>query len=303
MKRGLREGKENRFQQTAQNRLLDKLGAPAETLGFHLRREGAMPFLAPHFTRQALRERGSELVTTLDGERQRMLERRVAEYVRTKRGEGVKNAAAMLVDTHGMQVLAQVESVDFQDAAIQGQVDGTRSPRSPGSTLKPFVYALALEQGLIHPLSILHDAPVSFAGYNPENYDREFAGPIRATDALARSRNIPAVMLASQLAHPDLYEFLKGAGVPLAQAEDHYGLALPLGGAEVTMQQLVALHGALANEGEFQPLARRLGASEPIKKWYCVRGVVKRRHGTLRLIYCPHRRRALILKAINQPCA
>ena len=117
----------------------------------------------------------------------------------------------MLIDTRTMDVLAQVGSADFDKIDINGQVDGTRSPRSPGSTLKPFVYALALEQGLIHPLSILADAPHSFGEYNPENFDREFLGPIRASDALARSRNVPAVTLASQLAHPTLYEFLERA--------------------------------------------------------------------------------------------
>src|SRR5438093_12714915 len=145
-----------------------------------------------------------------------------------------------------MDVLALVGSAEFNNAAINGQVDGTRSPRSPGSTLKPFVYALALEQGLIHPLSILADAPRSFGEYNPENFDREFLGPIRACDALARSRNVPAVELAAQLRHPTLYEFLRGAGVKLPRAESLYGLALPLGGAEVTMENLVRLYAALA---------------------------------------------------------
>src|SRR5205823_9919306 len=142
---------------------------------------------------------------------------------------GIENAAVLLVDTRTMDVLAQVGSADFHKAGINGQVDGTRSPRSPGSTLKPFVYALALEQGLIHPLSILADAPRSFGEYNPENFDREFLGPIRACDALTRSRNVPAVELTSHLAHPTLYKFLKNAGVALSKPESFYGLALPLG--------------------------------------------------------------------------
>ena len=153
-----------------------------------------------------------------------------------------------------MDVVAQVGSADFNNAAIDGQVDGTRSPRSPGSTLKPFVYALALEQGLIHPLSILADAPRSFGDYNPENFDREFLGPIRACDALARSRNVPAVELGSHLRHPTLYQFLNSAGVHLAKPESFYGLALPLGGAEVSLQDLVRLYAALANNGELRPL-------------------------------------------------
>jgi len=204
-----------------------------------------------------------DIATTLDINLQRILEGRIHSYMDAKGTLGVRNAAAMLVDTHGMQVLAQVGSANFADEAISGQVDCTDSPRSPGSTLKPFIYALALDQGLIHPLSILQDAPRSFGGYNPENFDREFAGPIRATDALARSRNIPAITLASQLARPNLYEFLREAGIPLPHDENYYGLALPLGGAEVTMQDLVKLYGALANDGMLQPLEYRLRAPAP----------------------------------------
>jgi len=154
--------------------------------------------------------------------------------------------------------LAEVGSADFFDNAIRGQIDGTRCKRSPGSTLKPFVYALAIDQGLIHPLSILTDAPHSFANYNPENFDREFVGPLRACDALARSRNIPAVALASQLSHPDLFELLKTAGIDLPREKSHYGLTLPLGGAEVTMHDLVRLYGALANEGRIKPIQETL---------------------------------------------
>jgi penicillin-binding protein 1C len=255
-RRGLRLGKENKALTEAQDRLLTKLGADAEAHEFRARREWQRPFLAPHFTRQVLRatDAGGDVATTLDMSLQRILEGRIASYIDTKRNAGVTNAAAMLVDTHGMQVLAQVGSADFASDAIHGQVDCTASPRSPGSTLKPFIYALALEQGLIHPLSILEDAPRSFGGYNPENFDREFVGPIRATDALARSRNIPAITLASQLAHPNLYEFLRGAGIDLPHGEGFYGLALPLGGAEVTMQDLVKLYGALGNNGMLQPL-------------------------------------------------
>jgi penicillin-binding protein 1C len=231
---------------------------------FSARARSEQRFLAPHFVQQVLpTEKGrDEIVTTLDLAKQQLVERRIADYVRTNRGRGIQNAAALLVDTRNMEVLAQVGSADFFNPGIHGQVDGTRSPRSPGSALKPFVYALALEQGLIHPLSILSDAPHSFADYNPENFDREFVGPIRAGDALAHSRNLPAVELASQLRHPTLYEFLRGAAIKLPRSEPLYGLALPLGGAEVTMEDLVRLYAALANNGELRPL-RRTG-SDPI---------------------------------------
>jgi len=213
-------------------------------------------FLAPHFTAQVLAGQGTapEMTTTLDLELQRILERRISGYVASKRELGITNAAAMLVDFRSMDVLAEVGSANFLNKEISGQIDGTRSKRSPGSTLKPFVYALAMDQGLIHPLSILKDAPRSFGAYNPENFDREFAGPIRAEDALARSRNIPAIDLASRLSHPTLYEFLKTAGVDLPRDEKCYGLALPLGGAEVTMQDLVRLYSVLGNDGKLRPL-------------------------------------------------
>ena len=225
---------------------------------FSARAQTERKFLAPHFVQQVVAaEKGrDEIVTTLDLAKQQLIERRIADYIRTNRSRGIQNAAALLIDTRSMDVLAQVGSADFFNAEIQGQVDGTRAPRSPGSTLKPFVYALALEQGLIHPLSILSDAPQSFGDYDPENFDREFVGPIRACDALARSRNLPAVELASRLRHPTLYEFLRGAGVKLPRPEALYGLTLPLGGAEVTMEDLVRLYAALANNGELRSLRR-----------------------------------------------
>ena len=225
---------------------------------FSARAQTERTFLAPHFVQQVVAaEKGrDDIVTTLDLAKQQLIERRITDYIRANRSRGIQNAAALLVDTRSMDVLAQVGSADFFNAEIQGQVDGTRAPRSPGSTLKPFVYALALEQGLIHPLSILSDAPQSFGDYDPENFDREFVGPIRACDALARSRNLPAVELASRLRHPTLYEFLRGAGVKLPRSEALYGLTLPLGGAEVTMEDLVRLYAALANNGELRQLRR-----------------------------------------------
>ena len=203
-------------------------------------------------------------MTTLDLALQQMLEKRVTDYIAQNRDRGIENAAALLIDFKTMEVLAQIGSSDFSNATIHGQVDGTRRPRSPGSTLKPFVYALALDQGKIHPLTLLKDAPHTFGDYNPENFDREFLGPIRAADALARSRNVPAVTLASELSHPAFYEFLRNADVSLPKPSSFYGLSLPLGGAEVTMEDLVRLYAALANGGQLQPLRRFM--EEPRKK-------------------------------------
>ncbi|RUT67570.1 penicillin-binding protein 1C, partial [Flavobacterium cupreum] len=105
-----------------------------------------------------------------------------------------------------------------------------------GSTLKPFIYAQALDQGLIHSASILKDTASNFGAFAPENFDGRFSGPIPAHEALIRSRNVPAVDLASRLAKPGLYDFLKMAGVQKLASEAHYGLALALGGAELSME-------------------------------------------------------------------
>lgn len=223
-----------------------------------LEREAAPRFIAPHFVRQVLERRAppQEITTTLDLQIQRTVESRIARYIEENRARGIENASALLIDSDTMEVLAQIGSAGFENTEIDGQVDGTQSPRSPGSTLKPFVYALALDQGLIHPLSIVKDAPRNFGGYNPENFDRDFLGPIRAADALARSRNVPAVALAAELSRPRLYEFLTDAGVEFPRPESAYGLSLPLGGAEVTMEDLVRLYAMLANEGMLRPLRR-----------------------------------------------
>ena len=261
-RRALFSGRDNPSVNAAQNNWYRRAGnEPNGGLSareFSARMEREKDFLAPHFVQQILEtsKTSDQVVTTLDFERQRLIEKRVADYIVANRSRGIENASVLLVDTRTMDVLAQVGSASFHNATIHGQVDGTRSARSPGSALKPFVYALAMDQGVIHPLSILPDSPHSFGEYNPENFDRDFLGPIRAADALARSRNIPAVLLASQLSHPTLYEFLRTATVPLPRPSSFYGLALPLGGAEVSMQDLARLYAMLANQGELRPLRR-----------------------------------------------
>jgi penicillin-binding protein 1C len=260
-RRALVAGGENERVTNAQQRwYLRSTTKETPALTFRAEARTRQQLTAPHFVQQVLESRTAttEKITTLDLALQQMLEKRVADYIAQNRDRGIQNAAALLIDFKTMEVLAQVGSSDFSKIEIQGQVDGTRRPRSPGSTLKPFVYALALDQGQIHPLTLLKDAPHTFGDYNPENFDREFLGPIRASDALARSRNVPAVTLASELSHPTFYEFLRNADVSLSKPASFYGLSLPLGGSEVTMEDLVRLYAALANGGRLQPLHRFL---------------------------------------------
>jgi len=229
-----------------------------------MRNPRQLPFRAPHFVDGVLAQRppGAEVTTTLDAGLQRLLERHLRAYVERSGRLGVRNAAALLVDSRDMGIKAAVGSADFFDDAIDGQVSALSAKRSPGSTLKPFIYALALDQGLIHPLTVLKDSPQSFGGYTPENFDGRFAGPLTATDALNRSRNLPAIALAARLNNPGLHGFLRAAGVAKLAPESHYGLALVLGGAETSMEELARLYAILANRGELRPL--RSLASEPV---------------------------------------
>lgn len=215
-----------------------------------------MPFLAPHFADAILQADpfDARLDTTLDLSLQKLVERQARGFVESRRHVGINNAAVMLVDHRSMEVKALLGSVDFFDAAIQGQVNGTAAKRSPGSAIKPFIYTLGIDQGLIHPLTMLKDAPMSFGEYNPENFDNEFMGPLSARDALIRSRNIPAVEITSRLTNPGLHRFLMQAGITGLREQAHYGVALALGAAEVSMQELAELYAMLANGGLLKPL-------------------------------------------------
>lgn len=227
-------------------------------LPLQVRAPEELPFDAPHFVnyleRQLPRFEHGLVATSLDGERQRRMQRLLRQYVDARADQGIRNAAALLLNHETMQLEAMIGSADFFDAAIDGQVNGTLAKRSPGSTLKPFVYALAMDEGLVHPLSLLRDAPRRFGGFTPENFDRRFVGPISVKQALIESRNVPAVELQSQLARRSFHGFLREAGVSGLREEAFYGLALALGGGELTMLELASLYAALANEGVLKPV-------------------------------------------------
>ncbi|MBX3709127.1 MAG: penicillin-binding protein 1C [Gammaproteobacteria bacterium] len=226
-------------------------------LPLQMRQLHTTPFVAPHFVNEILSNKvivGNQIVTTLDSRLQKIIERVTRSYMARKMNLGVTNAAILLVDTRDMGIKAMLGSADFFNQKIGGQINGTAIKRSPGSTLKPFIYALALDQGLIHPATVLKDVSRSFGSYNPENFDNDFVGPIKARDALVLSRNIPAIYLAEQLKNPSLYDFLQQAGIQGLKSESYYGLALVLGGAELSMQELSSLYAALVNNGVWQPL-------------------------------------------------
>ncbi|NUF27288.1 penicillin-binding protein 1C [Gilliamella sp. ESL0254] len=222
-----------------------------------LRQPEQVPFVAPHFVNQIIHQKNDQtqkVKTTLDSNLQKIIHRQVNAFIERNRLKGINNASVILVDTQTMKVKALIGSANYFDNSIQGQVNGTLAKRSPGSTLKPFIYALGIDQGVLHPRTILKDVATDFGSYTPENFDRNFRGPISATDALIHSRNIPAVWVASKLNNPTFYQFLVNAHIQKLADEAHYGLSLVLGGGEVSQQELVGLYAMLANEGRWQPL-------------------------------------------------
>ncbi len=210
-----------------------------------------LPFAAPHLTDYLLSRgiRGS-IYSTIDMNKQKLLENTVSEYIINNKSKGINNAAVMLLNYKTMEVISYIGSSDYFNSEIYGQVNGIEAMRSPGSVLKPFIFGLAVEKGLIHPKSMMKDAPKQYGAYSPENADRGFMGPLFARDALIHSRNIPAIELLTKLPKSSFYDFLYYSGVENLQPEEYYGTALAIGGFEVTMENVVKMYAGLANFGE-----------------------------------------------------
>src|SRR6185437_443883 len=172
------------------------------TLAIPAHQSFSLPHLAPHFTDALLNDgdpHSPTVNTTLDSVMQAAVERQVTRYISEFEERGIRNASVLVADPRDMSVKAWVGSADFWNNSIDGQVNGVLAKRSPGSTLKPFIYALALDQGVLHPRTMLRDAPTSFGPFTPENFDGRFLGPVSAEEALIRSRNVPAMWVAAQL--------------------------------------------------------------------------------------------------------
>ena len=250
----------------------DALGEP---LTVHRR---AAPQLAPHLSLRLRQERADEPIiqSTLRPLLQASVEQLVANYVNRVRAMNIQNAAVLVVDNQTMEVVAYVGSADFRNRYDGGQVDGVRAIRSPGSTLKPLLYALAFDAGLITPKSRINDVPINFAGYEPENYDRRFNGSVTAEFALANSLNIPAVKLLKEISTPTFIRTLQKAGFnTIRKQAGDLGLSMILGGCGVTLEEMTRLYACLANGGDvkvFRWLAdypstvKRIGVSNPGKQ-------------------------------------
>lgn len=212
------------------------------------------PALAPHLADRvrAADPAARRHVTTLDATLQASLEALAVEAVA---GQGDRLQVAMLVADHRSgEILASVGSADYRADARQGFVDMTQALRSPGSTVKPLVYALAFDEGLAHPETLIEDRPVTFAGYAPQNFDRTFHGTVRVREALQLSLNIPVVLLTDAMGPARLVAALRRTGLAPVVPGDQPGLAIALGGVGVTLQDMVQLYAMLARGGVALPL-------------------------------------------------
>ena len=219
------------------------------------------PALAPHLADRALAEDPGlgRHDLTLDAALQRQLEALAREAVA---GQSAELQVAILVADHASgEILASVGSAGYQADLRQGFVDMTRALRSPGSTLKPLVYALAFDEGLAHPETLIDDVPMSFGGYAPQNFDRQYRGTIRLREALQLSLNIPVVQLTEALGPAKLVAAMEKAGMKPVFPGDQPGLAIALGGVGVTLEDMVGLYATLARGGVTRPLTYRLNAS------------------------------------------
>jgi len=246
--------------------------AYGETIRLHDRQQGILA--APHFLfwiadqveQSPNRPTSGVIRTTLDRPLQEFVETQIQQLVQGLAPQNVRHAAAIVVDNHTGDILAYVGSPNYFDRDDLGRNDGVQALRQPGSTLKPFLYQLALERGVIAPNTILADVPTHYAIpgaqlYSPTDYSETFQGPVRVRSALANSLNIPAVRVLERVGVAAFRDRLQDLGFGhLTRSPEYYGLGLALGAGEVSLWELARAYGTLARGGEAIALRGWLGA-------------------------------------------
>lgn len=206
--------------------------------------------------------------TTLDRELQKFVAGQVQQTVLNLAQKNVTQAAAIALDNETGEILAYVGSTDYFQTKNLGQNDGVQALRQPGSTLKPFLYQLALEQKVIHPNTVLADIPTYYAIpgaklYEPTDYSETFMGPVRVRVALANSLNIPAVRVLEKVGVDNFLQHLHNIGFSnLKEDSDYYGLGLTLGSGEVSLLELANAYRTMANQGEYGDLVSLLAGDK-----------------------------------------
>ncbi len=239
-----------RFKEAELFPLADIEAALAEPFeGRRLNAPKEIPHLAIRLGNQYPKE--DIILTCIDKKLQHRIEQISYNYIQRIKQKQIHNAAVLLLNNQTMAIEAYMGSSDFSDHEHAGQVDGVRAVRSPGSALKPVIYAMGFDEGRITPKTILNDVPTDFNGYAPENFDKQFNGKVTVETALAFSLNIPAVKLLDELTVPRFVQKLKNASFKkIAREEKGLGLSVILGGCGVTLEEMTGLYSAFANSGK-----------------------------------------------------
>lgn len=226
-----------------------------------------LPRLASHFSLRVLEKSGgaSELRTSLDLRIQQTSERLLSNHLRQWRQKGVRNGAVLILQNRTREVAAYVGSEDFNDAEARGQVDAVKAVRSPGSTLKPFLFAMEMDRGVLTPKTRLLDTPYDMEGFAAENYDGRYSGLVYADEALRRSLNVPAIRLLRESGVRQFVSSLRQAGFSSLDAQqDRLGLSMIVGGCGVTLEELVAAYSTFPAGGVYAPPVY-LRQADPVK--------------------------------------
>ncbi len=216
----------------------------------------SFPKNAPHFSNYIKSKSVHyNIQTTLNAQAQSSIQSLAASYAKQIKYSNIRNISIIVINNQDRSVIAYLGSQNFNDKENAGQVDGTNALRSPGSTLKPLIYGLAFDKGYYTSKSIITDLPISYNGYQPENYDEQYRGKVTIEHSLANSLNIPAVKVLRKLEVSNLIQALYKANFKWIDSQkDNLGLSLALGGCSVTLQELTGLYAAFANNGKWLPL-------------------------------------------------
>lgn len=216
----------------------------------------SFPALAPHLVRRLVNENKDKKIikSTIDSEIQKKTEKAVKDYSEFLKLSGINNTAVLIINNKNYEVTAYAGSQDFYDFKNNGQVDGITAKRSPGSLLKPFLYAKVIDEGIAAPQSKIPDVPLYFSNFSPQNADKKYYGMVEMRDALIKSLNIPFVELLKDYGEDKFFYFLKDILNFEDKNPERYGLSLILGTKEFTMEEIGILYSGLANYGNFKNL-------------------------------------------------
>ncbi|MBS1933150.1 MAG: penicillin-binding protein 1C [Bacteroidetes bacterium] len=213
---------------------------------------GAVPAYIPHLSQRLKKNGGDIIKTTIEMNSQQKIEKLVQDYSRVLTLKNIRNSAVIVINNNTHKVISYIGSANFRDTSDGGQVNGAAAIRQPGSTLKPLLYGLCIDEGLLTPKMMITDVAINYDGYAPENYDKKFNGYVTMEYALEHSLNIPAVKSLRALGKDKLVQKLALCDfTQIKKDQNKLGLSLILGGCGATLEELTGMYSLFANEGKY----------------------------------------------------